>query len=224
MFSNRRNTVFIVAVVTVIFATIVICACAVSCSGGKLNFKTSYYYVCYRITDNSVSAGSLSGTVSSYGGAGYIIEHSGNYYVTVSCYYSNNDAETVCSGLKRRGLDCSVIKIQTDAYKLRSRAAKRNCDLYLGNLNTLNSLSRVAYECANGIDNGLNQSKAKETAKTIENSLKALLKSNQKNCFTETIEKLLAEYKYKTSGYLYSKDMRYLQIAITDAIIKAELY
>ena len=109
-------------------------------------------------------------------------------------------------------------------YKLRSRAAKRNSDLYLGNLNTLNSLSRVAYECANGIDNGLNQSKAKETAKTIEDSLNALLKSNQKNCFTETIEKLLAEYKYKTSGYLYSKDMRYLQIAITDAIIKAELY
>lgn len=224
MFSNRRNTVFIISVAAVILVTVIICVCAVSCSGGKLNFKTCYYYVCYRIADNSISANSLSGTVSSYGGAGYIIEHGNNYYVTVSCYYEDNDAQTVCSGLKRRGLNCNVIKIQTDEYKLRSRSAKKNADLYRGNLNTLNSLSFVAYECANGLDNGISQGKAKETAKSIETSLKTLLKSNEKNCFTDTLEKLLAEYGDKTGGYIYSKDMRYLQIAITDAIIKAELY
>lgn len=218
-----RNSGFIIALAAVACATAVICFCAVSRSGGKLSFKACYYYVCYRIADNSVSASSLSGAVSSYGGAGYIIGRGGNYYVTVSCYYDARDAESVCASLKRRELDCSVIKIQTDEYKL-SGGAKKNAKLYLGNLNTLDSLSRVAYECANGLDDGMSQVKAKETAETIKSQLKALLKANESNCFTKTVENLIAEYDDKTRGYVLSKDMRYLQIAITDAVINAELH
>lgn len=219
-----RNFKIIIALAAVVLTSVIICVCAVSCSGGRLGFKAVYYYVCYRIADNSVSASSLSGTVASYGGAGYILEDGGSYFITVSCYYTERDAETVCASLKRRDLNCCVIKIQTDGYKLQGRAAKKNAELYLGNLNTLDALSRVAYECANGLDNGMNQSKAADTAKSIENSLNALLKANGGNCFTKTIENLLAEYRDKTGGYIYSKDMRYLQIAITDAVIKAELY
>ena len=225
MFRNVRVTGFLIAIVAVVAATVIICVCAVSCSGSKLTFNSCYYFVCYRIADNSISASSLSGTVSSYGGAGYILNYDGNYYVTVSCYYTSNDAETVSSSLKKRDLDCSVLKVETDTYKLNGYSAKNNADLYLGNLNTLHSLSVLAYECANGLDTGnFSQSKAKDVISSLKSGLNGLLKANESNCFTNKIEFLIAECEDKESGYIYSKDMRYLQIAVTDAIINAELY
>lgn len=223
MFKSVKDVGFAVAVAGAVLAAVIICICAVSCSGGKLTFKADYYFVCYRITDNSVSASSLSSTVSSYGGAGYIISREENYYVTVSCYYERRDAETVCASLKKRELDCTVLEINTETYKL-SGSAKKNSQIYLGNLNTLNSLSVLAYECANGLDTGgFSQSKAKDVVTSIKTSLKGLLKSNESNCFTNGLNSLIAECEDKERGFLLSKDMRYLQIAIVDFIINVQL-
>lgn len=225
MFKGIKNKGFIFSVACAMLAAVIICVCAISCSGGKLKFKTTFYFVCYRITDNSISASSLSATVSSYGGAGYILNHNENYYITVSCYYKQAEAETVCNSLKKRDLDCSVLQIETETYKLKSNAAKNNSQLYLGNLNTLNSLSTLAYECANGLDTGeFSQSKAKDVVASIKSSLRGLLNSNASNCFTNNLNYLIAECEDKERGFLLSKDMRYLQIAIADVIIKADLY
>lgn len=225
MFKDMRGMGFIIAVTGVILATVIICVCAVSCSGGKLTFKTTYYFVCYRITDNSISASSLSNTVSSYGGAGYILNYDGNYYVTISCYYRENDAETVCTSLKKRELECSVLEINTEKYKIKGYSAKNNKELYLGNLNTLHSLSTLAYECANGLDTGkFTQAKAKDVVDAIKSGLNGLLSANESNCFTNDINFLIAECEDKERGFLLSKDMRYLQIAITDVIINIQMY
>lgn len=224
MFKNVRISGFIVAVIAVVAVTVVICVSAISCSSAKITFNSCYYFVCYRTADNSVSASSLSQTVSSYGGAGYMLCHNGNYYVTVSCYYTATDAETVKASLKRRGLDCSVLEIVTEDYKLNGYSAKKNSELYLGNLNTLHSLSVMAYECANGLDTGeYSQSRAKDVISSIKSGLVGLKKANAANCFTEDLELLIAQCEDRESGYLYSKDMRYLQIAVTDVIINARL-
>lgn len=224
MFKCGKNTGFLIAVAGAVIAAVIIIICAVSCSGGKLTFKSTYYFVCYRITDNSISASSLSNAAASYGGAGYILNYEDSFYVTVSCYYKENDAEAVCISLKKRDLDCSVLEIKTDKYTL-SGSAKKNSQLYLGNFNTLNSLSTLAYECANGLDTGaFSQSKAKDVVLSIKTSLKGLLNSNASNCFTNDINFLIAECEDKERGFLLSKDMRYLQIAIIDTIINAELY
>lgn len=116
----RKCSGFVVGVGAVVIATVIICVCAFSCAGGNMAFNASYYFVCYRVTDNVISAGSLSGTASSYGGAGYNLSYDGNYYVIMSCYYQKNDAETVCSSLKKRDLDCTVLEIKTDEYRLKS--------------------------------------------------------------------------------------------------------
>ena len=224
MFRNLRVNAFIVSVIAVVTATVIICISAAACSGAKLTFECSYYFVCYRIADNSISASSLSETVSSYGGAGYILNYEDGYYVTVSCYYTQRDADTVCSGLKKRELDCNVLKISTKNYKLNGYSAKNNAELYLGNLNTLHSLSLLAYECANGLDTGeYTQSKAKDVLSNLKSGLNGLKKSNPSNCFTDCLEMLIAQCEDRESGYLYSKDMRYMQIAVTDAIINARL-
>lgn len=225
MLKGFKSTGFIVGVAAVIVATVIICACAASCSGGNLTFKTCYYFVCYRITDNAISASSLSGTVSSYGGAGYILNYDDDYYVTVSCYYKRNDAEAVCASLKRRELECSVLEVKTEKYKLKSYSAKKNAELYLGNLNTLYSLSSLAYECANGLDTGAyTQEKAKDVVSSIKSGLISLLHANAGNCFMHGINAIIAECEDKERGFLYSKDMRYLQIAVIDLIVNIELY
>ncbi|MDE7453425.1 MAG: hypothetical protein K2N22_03355 [Clostridia bacterium] len=224
MFKDKRNTAFIAAVSAVIAITVIICICAFSFSGGSVEFESSYYFVCYRSPDNVVSAGSISSAVSSYGGAGYILDYDGKYYVTVSCYYRENDANTVCESLKRRDLECAVLTVKTDKYPVKSYSAKRNAKLYKGNFNTLNSLSLLAYECANGLDTGeYNQTKAKDVLAAIKNGLNGLKSTNKNNCFTDVLDSLIDECDDLKDGYLFSKDMRYLQIAIADKIINAEL-
>ncbi len=212
------------ALAAIVTATVIICLCAATCSGGKLDFKATYYFVCYRMTDNAISADAISKTVSSYGGAGYILPHGGNYYVTLSCYYKSDEADSVCAKLKERDLECSVLKIETKQYRLQGSNAKKNEQLYLGNLKTLNSLSALAYECANGLDTGsLSQSKAKQLLTSITDSLNGLLKNNPANCFTQSLQSAVEECKNVSGGFLLSKNMRYIQIALADRIINAEL-
>ena len=224
MLKDKRNWVFIAAVSAVIAITVIICVCAFSLSGGNVKFETSYYFVCYRSPDNAVSAGSFSSAVSSYGGAGYVLDYDGNYYVTVSCYYKENDANAVCDSLKKRDLECSVLCVKTKNYPVKSYSAKRNAKLYQGNFNTLNSLSLLAYECANGLDTGeYNQNKAKDVLSAIKNGLNGLKSTNKNNCFTNPLSDLIDECEDLENSYILSKDMRYLQIAIADKIINAEL-
>lgn len=219
-----KKTPFVLSVATVLAVTAVILAVCLSCSANKLTFKTTFYFICYRTEDNAVSASSISGAVSSYGGAGYILEYGDDFYVTVACYYDDNDATAVCESLKRRDLDCEVVKIETEEYKV-ANASNANNALYLGNLNTLQSLSTLAYGCANALDTGeYGQTQAKSVIADIQNALKGLLNANPDNCFSAQIRRLIAECADAGEGYVYSKDLRRLQIAIADSIINAKLY
>ena len=224
MSKNTRISPFFISVIAAVALTVLICVFSVTCYGSKLKYTTRFYFVCYAMEENSISAGSISSAVSAYGGAGYILNHDGDYYVTVSCYYSQNDAETVCANLKRKELDCSVLVVTTEKYRLTNGYAKRNSKLYEGNLNTLNSLSRLAYDCANGLDTGeFSQGKANEVISAIRSGLSGLSAANTDNCFTDILKRLDTECDDRQGGFIYSKDMRYIQIAIADVIINAEL-
>lgn len=221
---SLKPTPFIISVSLVLAVTIFICAFAASCGNSYLEFNACYYFVCYSMEDNSVSASSMSSAVSNYGGAGYILEYNGAYYVTVSCYYEERDANAVKKELNGRGLKCSVLKIETKKYRLQTAYAKKNSSLYRGNLNTLHSLSQMAYKCANALDTGeYNQTKAKNVINDIKNGLNGLLTANEGNVFSTEIRRLLAECSDAADGYVYSKDLRKLQIAIADGIINAKL-
>lgn len=219
-----KNAPFLIAVAAAVLATILIIVAVICISSQTINFCVSYYFVCYRSEDNSVSASSVSSAVSSYGGAGYVLCYEGKYYVTVACYYNENDAETVCASLKRRELDCTVLTVETDEYRVNCFDSKNN-KLYLGNLNTLDYLSRLAYDCANGLDTGdYSQTAAKNLLSDVYSGLKGLKSSNVENCFTAEIDRLIVLCDALDDGYIYSKDVRNLQIAIVDAVINTELY
>ena len=100
-----------------------------------------------------------------------------------------------------------------------------SAQLYTGNLNTLQSLSCMAYDCANALDTGeYSQNQAKTVILSIESGLKGLFTANSDNCFSEHLRRLLKECEALKSGYVYSKDLRRLQIAVADTIINIKLY
>ncbi|MDE7087320.1 MAG: hypothetical protein K2O67_03910, partial [Clostridia bacterium] len=192
--------------------------------GGKLDFKTTFYYVCYDSPSDAHSASSISSVVHSYGGAGYIIEDGGNYFVTVSCYYTEQDAQSVCKTLSTKGLNCSVRKVEAGDYELRGNAGK-NQEKYLGNLNTLSALANVCYNLANSLDDYVcDQSAAKSVLGDVKTGLQSLLRQNQSNCFSGELRNLIAECDDVSYGYVLSRDVRRLQIAITDSIVNIRLY
>ena len=220
----RKISPFIISVATVALVTVIIIIAAFSCSVNKLTFKSTFYFVCYRTEDNAVSAGSISGAVSNYGGAGYILEYGDSFFVTGACYYDDKDANNVCENLKKRDMECEVVEISTEEYYV-ANASSANNKLYLGNLNTLQSLTTLAYNCANSIDTGeYGQTQAKSVITDIRNALKGLLTANTDNCFSGEIRRLIAECDNVNEGYVYSKDLRRLQIAIADSIINVKLY
>lgn len=222
-FSGKKISPFILSVAAVIVATVVILLITFSCSANTITFKSAFYFICYKTQDNAVSASSISGVVSSYGGAGYILEYNGDYLVTVACYYDSPSAERVCETLKRRDLDCRVVEITTDEYKVANADGADN-KLFVGNLTTLQSLSTLAYDCANALDTGeYGQTQAKGIIEDIKSALKGLLNANPENCFSGHIRKLIAECTDAGEGYVYSKDMRRVQIAIADTIINVKM-
>ncbi len=225
MFKSNKISPFLISISAFIAVTVLVCIFAVSCGGTKLKFKTCFYFVCHAMEDNAISAGSISSAVSAYGGAGYIIEHGGAFYVTVSCYYEEKDANDVCKELKERDLECLVLKIETEQYRLKTSNAKKCEQLYLGNFNTLYSLARLAYDCANALDTGkYGQTQAKSVIAEIKYGLNSLLNVNGSNCFVPELKKLIAECNDAAGGYVYSKDLRKLQIAAADTIINIDLY
>lgn len=218
-----RVNQFVVSVVAAVSATVIICICAVSCGGRRLDFSACYYFVYYTVRDNAVSAGSVSVAVTDYGGAGYVLEYDNEFYVTVSAYYNENEADSVCKSLKKRNLDCKVLEVCKDDYKIAGLG--KNAALYKGNLNTLHSLSQMAYECANALDTGkYGQSAVKSVVADIKTGLDSLISANSDNCFFEELKRLSVICNDLYGGTVYSKNLRALQIAVCDTIINIKLY
>lgn len=219
---RRKPTAFFISIVGAVAATVIICLGAFACRATKLNFCAEYYFLYYSDYDNAQSANSMSVAVSDYGGAGYIFCYGGKYYVTVACYYSYEQADSVRASLKRQELDCKILEVEIDSPRI-SGAGNKN--LYTGNLNTLDSLSHMAYDCANALDTGaMSQSSAKGVLKDIQKSLKTLIAKNPDNCFYEELIRLDTICDNISGGRLYAAELRTFQVAVCDTIVTLNIF
>lgn len=221
----KRKFYQLAACLTALSAVIIALAVIFAPRQARIDYTAEYYLVYYKIETDAHSASSVSSTVSGYGGAGYVLCYNGRYYITVACYYRENEARSVCSNLRTYGLDCEVLAAKVDGYKLNGREASVNANKYLGNLNTLDSLSRLCYEAANAADGGnCGQDALKSIVTDIKNSLCALVSQNTDNCFTEELDYLLTLCGDILYGTIYPKELRSLQIAVADCILNIKLY
>lgn len=223
--SYKRAAPTILICLSAVILIILIAVVPLSSCRPQLYFNASYYLVYYKIQYDAHSASSISSTVQSYGGAGYVICNDDKFYITVACYYSQADAQSVCANLKLRGLDCDVLTAEVRGYELTTRSAAVSSQTYLGNLNTLDSLSRLCYETANAIDGGTcDQNKAKSVLGDVLAALNGLLRDNPANCFTSEIRYLVTQCEDALFGYVYSRNVRALQAALIDCVLNIQLY
>lgn len=221
---SKKAAAKIASVFVILLIILIIVLCVIPFGSKKLNFETVFYYVCHNSPEDSASVASISGLVHNYGGAGYIVTCGGKNLVTVSCYYTETDAVTVCNSLNAKGLKCSVVEVEVKDKQIKSGTAK-NAAKYEGNLNTLLSVSKICYGLANALDRyEVGQSGAKSLLAEVENSIDGLLSSNAANCFTEELNNLKAECGDVSYGYIFSYDVRRLQIAICDSIANVNIY
>lgn len=219
----RKISPFLISVVAAVAITLAAIIFSFSSCGTKADFSCCVYFLYYSVKDNSPSADAVSENVYNLGGAGYVLNYNGNYYAAVSCYYKEKDAERVKRSLLKRGLECSILKAERKKYIIKSGGGRK--ELYTGNLNTLFSLSELCYKCANGLDDGqMGQTAAKTVLSDVEKSLNGLKSANPANCFTQQINGLSAECDAAKGGFVYSKSLRKLQIAILDVVLNIELY
>lgn len=224
MFVLRKKTLFAAFAALLALIIVIVGLVAVLGSGSTIDFETTFYYVCYNSPSDVHSASSVSTLVKSYGGAGYVVKNGNDYYVTVSCYYKESDALSVCKTLKNKGMECFVQETKVKKKSLKG-SAKSQKKKYLGNLNTLLSLSVVCYDLANSLDNfTCNQSGAKAILSEVKNGLDALCRQNAANCFSSELSALQKEREDASEGYVFSCDVRRLQIAMCDCIVNVKLY
>ena len=70
-----RPTAFFISIAAAIAATVMICAGAFACRGGKIDFCATYYILYYSRRDNAQSANAVAAAVRDFGGAGYVFEY-----------------------------------------------------------------------------------------------------------------------------------------------------
>lgn len=204
-------SVVIATVFSALFAMATLSKCV-----KQLTFSQEYFFLCFKTVDNAVSASSLSETVNSLGGAGYILEYRQSFYIVISCYYVEQSALNVKNNLSSKLIDCILL----NAKRSDSEVKPSEYSQFYGNLNTLNELSKVAYACANSLDaNECSQDNAKSVLSDISSNLSWLLKNNSGNKFESELRRLLAECELADDDFILSRSLRKLQAAIIDTVL-----
>ncbi|MGN0814614.1 MAG: hypothetical protein ACI4MH_05225 [Candidatus Coproplasma sp.] len=224
MTKRKKAKIFAAAAISLVCAAVIVAIVLLSNVKPFLTFSVGYYFVCYREQDDAQSASSISSTVESLGGAGYIVEVDGRYYITVACYYTQSDAQSVCENLELRGLTCSTLAAERDRYSLTTARARDNSEKYLNNLSVLYNLSKTLYGAANSLDSGsAGQEQAKAILEFAKTTLCGLALENADNCFRSEIDYLIAECEDVSYGFIKSSSLRALQIAIADCVLNINL-
>lgn len=224
MYKPRENIALYVTVALLAVFTVIFCIVCSRTAFVELQLDLNYYFVYQYVTDNAVSASSLSAATDGYGGAGYILPYQSKFYVTVACYYDETSANSVCFNLKSCGMECGVLTVSVSG-KTISGANASNIQLFSGNINTLEQLGKISYALANNLDKGeITQSGACDTLNSVLSALEGLYSSNTENCFFGWLSNIIAICSDITDGsYIYSKSVRRLQIAIADSIINVDM-
>lgn len=170
------------------------------------------YYFLVRDCEESTSA-AVVGEVYSFGGAGYLDGEN----VILACYYTKSDARRVCSLMEQRGENVYVQSRALKSLTLRGEDVNYK-DRIAANAETAESVARLLYETANGLETGsLSQASAKNNLKGAADALNGLISMNDAPIFEKWNRKLYSAASAIRTGagtLLFSKDVRYLQVEL----------
>ena len=189
---------------------------------GPIGLSLTYHFLVRRC--DHATAAAVAGDAYLAGGAGYLLENEG--LVVLAGYYSKEDATYVGHTMSERGVEVSVVTRTLDDFSTgREHAALRG--QIEDELTTLDALSRLLFDAANGLERGLGQQDAHAALQGAAASLDGLVGGNEGEYFKLWNVELLRikrRAKETDAGLVFAKDLRYLQVAILVTILRAPVY
>lgn len=156
------------------------------------------------------------------GGAGYIITRGREEYAVLACYQKEADARTVRDNLAIRQISTEILKESSGHLYLKSRSEKENAEKIKGFFSTLYSCTTFLGDVAIKAEKGeYSQRKLKETLQEVNKVLSCLARENK--CLSEEFflytTKASEKLNEMNRGVVYAKDIRYVQIYLSDCFL-----
>lgn len=163
-----------------IFLVVMVGLLATICTSNITNFfginssnvfsKKSLYALSVGEFDDYSSASLLSQTILKQGGAGFIEQNNGKYYVLLSCYEQQTDAENVILNLSNSGIDATMYVITLKGMSLNWQLNTSQFVVLKKSINLFYDCYKFLYDLSLQFDN------------------QSLTKSNALECLDEQME------------------------------------
>lgn len=189
----------------------------------RVSIDKEYYFLVKDCEETSVSA--VAGDVYLSGGAGYYLE--GQNSVAIACYFREASAANVKESLGEKGRDVRVFVRKPKDLTLSGRAVSER-ERILANVETADSLARLLFDTANGLERGtLSQEEARSALVGAVSSLGGLVTENGSGVFAlwnTALQEARRRGVEIAEGLLFQKDIRYIQTLLCDRIINIADY
>lgn len=189
----------------------------------RVDIDNEYYFLVKDCEETSVSA--VAGDIYLSGGAGYYLE--GENSVAIACYFKAASAESVKANLGDKGGDVRVFVRKTAPLTLKGKAVSAR-DRIVANAETADSLARLLYDTANGLEQAkLSQTEARSALVGAVSSLGGLIAENGEGVFSlwnTALKEAQRRGVELIEGLLFQKDIRYLQTLLCDRIVNIAEY
>ncbi len=177
---------------------------------------TTFYFLVLPVEDKTVSAWSQNVYVS--GGAGYVFTHEKQDYVALASYPTQAVAEGVQGTLQEKGQEVLILPLTLNALYFVGRENVEAQASVEGTVTTLLGCTQLLYNTANGVDSG---QYTQNEARAVIDELKRVLVGLQSEglaAFDNLLGGAVKECTAMTSGIIYAKDIRYLQLSLSHGL------
>lgn len=221
---ERRNGVkefvlknlLILGMVSLFSAIVVGYFAAISVRMKNFTVDRTFYFLSVKV--EAETAAVVAKSEYSDGGAGYTFTYNGVNFVGLASYNSEREAQVVSDGLKKRGRDTEIVALAVDTFYFTDRREVESYEGTYGFVNTALQCIDLLYATANGLDGGeFTQEEARRVMKEIS---AVLSQAGEKS--VAAVEKLTCAGLKKcaeiTDGVIYAKDVRCLQMQLSEGI------
>ena len=210
------KNVFILGMVSLFSAVVVGYFAAISARTKDFTVDRTFYFLAVKA--EAETAAVVSKSEYSYGGAGYTFTYDGVNYVGLASYNSESEARIIKEGLKNRGKETEIVELTVDTFYFTDRREVEKYEETCGFVNTALQCADLLYATANGLDSG--ELTQEEARRVIEEIRAVFSQAGEKGCaavaeMTDAGEKKCAGI---VSGVIYAKDVRCLQMQISEGI------
>lgn len=182
------------------------------------------YFFLVRDCD-SLTAGVVAGDSYLAGGAGYLLEKEN--VVVLACYYKKTDAEFVEGTMSAKGVEVRVLSREAEDFTLTGKRASERARAE-ANAKTVDEVSHILYDTANGLErSSVTQEGARAAVTGALQSLNGLATDNGEGVYAlwnVELRRAARRARELSTGILFSKDLRYLQIELCFLVLNMREY